>query len=65
MSKNEVIKLDEARAVLDAAQKERVEVCAEAIKQLLEKHQCALAAIPFITPQGTIGANISVQPTNT
>ena len=58
---------EQARQILEDAQRERLEACQEEIASLVEqieaiakKHGCLFTAQPGLTPDGRIGANIVV-----
>jgi hypothetical protein len=55
------IDLDEAKAEIQAAERQHIAECGEALRELMQGFGCQLVTVPFISPQGTIGANILIQ----
>lgn len=56
---NEVISLDDARAVLNQEQQARVDACRKEIETALEKHNCSLD-IFVVLRRGSIEPNLQI-----
>ena len=54
---------EQARKVLQLAQKVRLEHCQAELNELLERHGCTLVAQPILTADGRIVANVMLVPT--
>ena len=53
---------DEARAVIAEEQKGRMQAFTDELGVLCEKHMCSLSAVPSISQNGSIVAEIRVVP---
>jgi hypothetical protein len=53
---------EEARAILAEEQKARMQAFTDELGALCEKHQCSLSAVPSISLNGSIVAEIRVVP---
>lgn len=53
---------DEARAILAEEQKEQIQAFTLEIDALCKKFNCALVAVPSISPSGSVVAEIRVVP---
>ena len=53
---------DEARAVIAEDQKTRMQAFTDELGALCEKHKCSLSAVPIISQNGSIVAEIRVVP---
>ena len=56
---------DEARKVLEAERRERLEACQAALTALLAEHKCRLTGTPRFTADGRIGCEIGLAPVET
>ncbi len=53
---------EEARAVIAEEQKVRMQAFTDELGALCEKHKCSLSAVPIISQNGSIVAEIRVVP---
>ena len=53
---------DEARQVLEAERRERLETCQAALNALLAEHKCSLVCTPRITTDGRIAVELGLAP---
>ena len=51
----------EAAALVEADKHQRVKLAAEAVQAALAAHNCDLVAVPDITPDGRISAQVQVK----
>jgi len=51
---------EQAAALVEADRQRRVQAAAEAVAAALREHNCDLVAVPMITPDGRIVAQVQV-----
>ena len=56
----EVVTADEARRLLEQDKRQRAEACLREIQAALERHRCQLQAVPGLTPDGRVVAQVTV-----
>jgi len=57
---SDVITPEQATALVNADKQRRIKAAAEAVQAALREHNCDLVAVPMITPDGRIVAQVQV-----
>lgn len=56
------VTIEEAQRIIQEQQREQFVRCQRAIQAVLQQYQCALVAVPQITPDGRISCVVTVRP---